>query len=253
MIPVGIKSTIINAAVVLFLPCLLPAPGQAEDTAAKLPAEWENMGPVVGGKVITEESSKKVYQESRHRFNQKTHIKIDYQIVLSPGRREALKKYNPDFQAWKSEDYLPSLIQLYEFKSYHRKDYFAYQTPSALIGDFNGDAAPDVVMMGHDSKNSLTIALMSGGSGYRVVELGKGSLKNPKEEWYGMYGGDEGREYGLSSYLSLYQPSKIKANPSFNRPEIDLKTDAFIIEMFEKSAIIFVYKDAQFVSYTMGD
>lgn len=247
------KSTIITAGAALLLPCLFLAPGHTKDAPEKMPVEWENTGPIVGGEMISEESSEKAYLESRRRFNQQAHIKIDYQIVLSQGMREVLKKYNPNFQAWKSEDYLPSLIQLYEFKSSRRKDYYAYQTPSVLIGNINGDAAPDVVIMGHDNKNSLTIALISDGNGYRIKELGKGPLKNPKEEWYGMYGGDEGREYGLSSYLLLFQPQKIKANPVFNRPEIDLETDAFIIEMFEKSSVVLIYKDDKFVSYTMGD
>jgi hypothetical protein len=215
--------------VALLLPCLLSAPSHAEDTAEK------------------------AFLESRQRFNQKTHIKISYEISLSSEMKEALKKYNPYFKIWKSEDYLPSLIQLYEFKSSSRKGYFAYQTPSAVIGDFNGDFKPDVVMMGHDKTSSFTIAVMSDPKGYRIIELGKGPLKNPKEEWYGMYGGEEGREYGFSSYLTLFQPGKITAKPSFNRPEIDLKTDAFMMEIFEKSSTVSFYEAGRFVSYTMGD
>lgn len=222
-------STITAVGVALFLPFLLLAPSHAEDTAVK------------------------AFQESRQRFNQKTHIKISYEISLSLDMKEAMRKYNPDFRVWKSEDYLPSLIQLYEFKSSPRKGYFAYQTPSVVIGDFNGDFTPDVIMMGCDKTNNLTVAIMSGSKGYRVIELGKSPVKNPMEEWYGMYGGDEGREYGFSSYLTLFQPGKIAANPNFNRPEIDLKMDAFVMEMFEKSSAIYFYADGRFVSYTMGD
>lgn len=229
MIQMGLRATLAIAGATLLLPYLLPAPGQAEGTA-------EN-----------------VYQENRQRLNQKTHIKVTYEVVLSPTMKKALGKYDLNFRAWKSDDYLPTLIQLYEFKSFPRKNFFAYQTPSAVIGDFNGDADPDAVMMGHDKINSLTIAIMSGKTGYRVIELEKGQLKNPMEEGYEVSGGDDGYEYGLWSYLMLFQPSKIKANPSFKRPDIDLKTDAVIIEMFEKASVILIYKDDKFVSYTMSD
>lgn len=222
-------STIPTVGAALLLPCLLLAPSHAEDTAEK------------------------AFLESRQRFNQKTHIKISYGISLSLEMKEALKKYNLDFTIWNSEDYLPSLIQFYEFKSFRRKDYFAYQTPSAVIGDFNGDFTPDVVMKGHDKKSSLMVAIISNQKGYRVIEVGKGALKNPREEWYGMYGGDEGIEYGLSSSLTLVQPGKIKANPDLNRPEIDLKTDAVIMEIFEKYSDILIYKDDKFMSYRMSD
>lgn len=164
-----------------------------------------------------------------------------------------LKKYNPDFRIWKSDDFLPSLIQLYEFKSFYRRGFFAYQTPSAVIGDFNGDNVPDAVMMGYDKTSSLTIAVISNKSGYHIIELGKGPRKNPKKEWYGMYGGEEGREYGFSSYITLFPPGKIMPSSNFNRPEIELKTDAVVMEMFEKSSTVLIYKEDKFVSYTMGD
>lgn len=226
---VRLFSTITAVGAALFLPCLLLAPSHAEDTAEK------------------------VFLESRQRFDRNTHIKISFDINLSPEMKRVLEKYNPHFRPWKSEDYLPSLIQIYEFKSFRRKDYFAYQTPSAVIGDFNGDFTPDVIIRGHDKKNSLMVAVMSSQKGYRAIEVGKGPLTNPKEEWYGMYGGDEGREYGFSSFLTLIEPGKIKANPNFNRPEIDLKTDAVIMGVFEKYSEILIYKDDKFVSYTMSD
>lgn len=222
-------ATITSAWGALFLPCLLLVPSHAEDTAEK------------------------VFLESRQRFDRNTHIKISFTINLSPEMKGALKKYNPYFEIWKSEDHLPTLIQVYEFKSSRRKGYFAYQTPSAVIGDFNGDFAPDVIMKGHDKKNSLMVAIISDQKEFRVIELGKGPLKDPRKEWYDVYGGNEGVEYGFYSFLTLVEPGKIKANPDFNRPEIDLKTDAVIMGVFEKYSEILIYKDDKFVSYTMSD
>jgi hypothetical protein len=219
---------IVGAALLLL--CLQLAPGHAEDTAEK------------------------AFLESRQRFDRKTHIKVSYEVSLSPEMKGALKKYNPYFEIWKSEDYLPTLIQVYEFKAFPRKGYFAYQTPSAVIGDFNGDFVPDVIMKGHDKKSSLMVAIMSHQKEYRVIELGKGPLKDPREEWYDVYGGNEGVEYGFYSFLTLVEPGKIKANSDLNRPEIDLKADAVIMGVFEKYSDMLVYNDDnKFVSYRMGD
>lgn len=250
-----LKSLFFASEPLLFILCFHFMAAYAEDSAQNVPAEWEHRGTTRGGSRISPDEAQKspeaAYQESRKKLGQKTHVEIAYRIILSPDMKKVLKKHNPNFEIWKAEDYIPTLIQWYNFTSFEQgRPFFTYQTPSAVIGDFNGDDAVDAVMMGHDKANNLTIAIMSGNNDYNIIELGKGPLKNPKEDWLGVYDGDDGVEYGFYTSLSLVQPGKIK---TYNGSEINLTTDAFEIEVFEKASTLFIYKDGKFVSYTLSD
>ncbi len=115
----------------------------------------------------------------------------------------------------------------------------AYQTPSAVIGDFNGDNKLHLVVSGRNPKEKITVALISEKDNYQILEVWKSPLVE--------------NENSIFHHLTLITPTKISENKKFNRTEINLKTDAFVINFFEKSSTIYVYDGNKFISYQMSD
>lgn len=165
--------------------------------------------------------------------------RITYVVELSTAMKAALHRYDPEFKVWKQEDYDPYLVRVYNFTP--------FQSPSAVFGDFNGDKTTDVVMMGYNKTDSKTIVILSKGDKYTVSEIAKRPLTDPATPEHKIGGGN------IIEFLAYVPPGKIKARPEYNRPELNLKSDAFEIAFEEKSASIWLYKDGGFVSYTMSD
>ena len=115
----------------------------------------------------------------------------------------------------------------------------AYQTPTAVIGDFNGDNKPDLVVSGRNQKEKIVVALISEKENYRILEVWKSPLFE--------------NENRIFHYLTLITPTKISENKKFNRTEINLKTDTFVINFFEKSSSIYIYNGNKFISYQLSD
>ncbi|PIS47328.1 MAG: hypothetical protein COT17_03995 [Elusimicrobia bacterium CG08_land_8_20_14_0_20_51_18] len=175
-------------------------------------------------------------------------VEMEYVITLSSAMETALKWYDPEFEIWSPRDFHPMVRGLYEYKSFEPwRDFLAYQTPSAVIGDFNGDEVPDAVLMGHNKTQGKTIAIISKEGKYTLVEINSGPLKNPLAPEYAR--GDN----NIEDYMELVPPGKIKAEPAYNRPELDLKTDAFKTVVFEKCGSIHIYKDGKFEDYALSD
>ena len=101
----------------------------------------------------------------------------------------ALKTFNPRFEAWKPDDYLPAIQQSASEKK---------RLPYALILDVNKDKKNDIILDGHDDKNNLLLCLLSNSKGYSVITIDKKDLLNPKtlEHW-----NDRKKEFGLNYYL----------------------------------------------------
>ncbi|MHB0997479.1 MAG: hypothetical protein ACYC2I_14030 [Elusimicrobiales bacterium] len=175
-------------------------------------------------------------------------IEVEYNIVLSSAMAMALQKYDSDFKAWEARNFSPLLRGVYEYKSFHPwKPFLSWQMPAAVIGDFNADNMPDAVLLGRNKTHGRRIALLSGGDGYSVVKFTEDyPLVDPLTPNYKIGN-------NLEEYLEFITPHKIEANPAYNRPELDLKTDAFKFGVFEKSSGIYIYKDGKFVDYTLSD
>ncbi|MDO8805430.1 MAG: hypothetical protein Q7R35_13490 [Elusimicrobiota bacterium] len=176
-------------------------------------------------------------------------IDFEYKIILSTGIELALKKYDPEFQVLKAEDFNPLLRKIYPYKVlWFDRTITGYQTPPAVIGDFNGDAKPDAVLIGRNKTHGKRIAILSNGNEYTVIEFSAGPLlKEPTAL-------DHERKVGnIEGCLELIPPGKIKAEPAFNRPEIDLKTDAFKYGGFEGSQGIYYYNEGKFIDYALSD
>ncbi|MFB3897314.1 MAG: hypothetical protein ACE14V_13515 [bacterium] len=162
-------------------------------------------------------------------------------VYLPPAMKNALLNYDSTFKPWDQDDYLPSLISFYTFTS--------TQAPFAVIGDFNGDTTIDIILQGHTSNNSILLAIFSNYKGYKILELAKSMLINPKEEWYGI--GNNQKEYGFWVYLTLVSPGRIKS--PYEKKGLYLKTHAFQIVAFEKAAVLYYYKKGEFIAYITAD
>jgi len=165
----------------------------------------------------------------------------EHVLSLPDPMRSILQSYDSTFVIWRQSEYLPTLVKDYAF--------FEFQSPSAVIGDFNGDGILDVALQGHDKTTDLLLCVLSRGAGYEVQEIQKGpTLTDSKSEWYGM--GDH-KEYGQWVYLT-FQP-KGKVNSPFENQTLDLKTDAFEVEYFEKASVLYYWENGKFNSFTTGD
>jgi len=119
------------------------------------------------------------------------------------------------------------------------RPFMAYQSPTAVMGDFNGDNKPDLVVSGRNPKEKIVVALISEKENYRILEVWKSPLFE--------------NENRIFHYLTLITPTKISENKKFNRPEINLKTNAFVINFFEKSSSIYIYNGNKFIAYQLSD
>jgi hypothetical protein len=186
----------------------------------------------------------KVRQENAHSGKEVPAIKKadgQYVLTLPSMAKEALHRYDPSFKIWAQDDYLPTLIKLYQFSP--------RQTPFAVIGDFNGDGISDVALHGRNNSNDLVVAVLSSGQGFKVVEIDRSSLTIPEKERYGM--GDGKTEHG--QWVYLVSASAGKKESSYEDRPLKLKTDAFEIVCFEKAAVLHYYEDGKFLRYTTAD
>jgi hypothetical protein len=161
-------------------------------------------------------------------------------VVLSDNMEKALRNYDPEFTVWSQRDYIPDITKGYPFS---RK-----QAPFAVIGDFNGDRILDVVLQGHNKKEDLIICLMSDSRKLRVMEIERGPLTIPQRQSYDL---GPHTEYGQWIFLTFVAPGKIES-PYEDNP-LELKTDAFELNYFEKASVVYYFKRGQFHKYITGD
>jgi len=176
-------------------------------------------------------------------------IEIEYRVILSSAMENCLKAYDPDFEIWGARNFSQALQGLYEYKSFHPwKAFLSQQSPAAVIGDFNGDEISDAALMGRNKTLGRRIILLSDTSGYSVIEFAESyPLINPLIP---------GRkiESSIEDYLEFVPPMKIKAESSYNRPELDLKNDAFKFGIFERGSSVYFHIDnKRFANYPLSD
>ena len=176
--------------------------------------------------------------------NVKPHIAMEYTVTLSSAMLAAIEKFDPDFKPWEARSFTITLRGIYEYKSFRPdKNFLSYQTPSVVIADFNGDGLPDAAMLGHNKTFVRRLVLLSSPKGYSVMKF---------DEDYTL-SANKLANNALEEYLEYVAPKKIRANPSYERPELDLKNDAFMFGVFEKFSDIYIFKESGFVNYVVSD
>ncbi len=111
------------------------------------------------------------------------------ELIINKKMSTTLKKFNPQFVAWETQDYTPTVQKDAVGKKRH---------PYALNLDVNGDKKSDLILNGHDDQHNILLCLLSNPKGYDVVVIREHDLMEPKEieNW-----NDGEKEIGLNYYL----------------------------------------------------
>ncbi|MFQ5792598.1 MAG: hypothetical protein ACE5JI_19170 [Acidobacteriota bacterium] len=163
--------------------------------------------------------------------------------------QSALTNFNATFVPWKQSQYWPSGIADYPFSE--------KQAPFAVVGDFNGDGIFDVVLVGHDARNDVAVALLSKGDSFEPLEIWRAPLSYPEKEV--IEGPASGQPLGTGLYewllLEPKEPKKISGDrkliekPDGSREPLSLKADAFHYIVYEKGDYLYVLQGNKFVEY----
>lgn len=163
------------------------------------------------------------------------------QLDMGKTVQDAIRSYDPYFEAFGEIDFLPSV----------REDYkpTVQQTVSGVVGDFNGDKIKDVALFGRNRTNNLILAALSDGKGnYKIVEVDRSSLTDPKRDWIE---GPKGKAPGLWRFLSHVKPGQLSS--PYESRSLALKTDAFEEVYYKKGSVVYYYKDGHFERFTTRD
>ncbi len=111
------------------------------------------------------------------------------ELMINKEMTSALKRFNNKFVHWKTNDYSRKV----HMNALERK-----AVPWALALNVNGDKRNDIVLDGHDDKQSMLICLISEPAGYRVEVIKETPLENPRtiKSW-----NDGKKEKGLNYFL----------------------------------------------------
>lgn len=182
----------------------------------------------------------------------KPRIDINYTIVLSSPMIKALNDYDSEFKIYQARHYATWARRLYDYKSYESwsGSYMGYQTPSAVIGDFNGDKIADIAVSGVSKKYRAVLVLISNGQNYKVIAVNKGMFE--KEYNFNFFFDKKAKSDMCASLELMPRGETIRAEPAYNRPEIKLKTDAFTYGG-EKGSGLYIYENGNFTEYIMSD
>lgn len=138
-------------------------------------------------------------------------------LILSPEMSQALKNQRPQFEMYRFEDFCELAREIDEPQP-------LVSTLFAVLGDYNGDKAADIIALGsvRGTKQTEAIAIISDGSTFKVIPTG---LKIPyldptAKDQDGMC------ESGIATYL-VHVPAK---DLSFKKGETS--SDAFGLETF---------------------
>lgn len=173
-------------------------------------------------------------------------IEISYQIILSTPMSKALRKVEPDFKIWPLSHFDPYTRSTYKFNDEHSERLLrVYRSPSAVIGDFNGDGKSDVIMIGYDKTHEIEVTLLSKKNEYEVTVSSKTQYNKLPEDF------DPHKPVCYTNHLELVEKGQ-EVKSGFEEKSLILKTDAFRHEG-EKSSSIFYYVDGKWRGYVTGD
>jgi hypothetical protein len=162
----------------------------------------------------------------------------NWELVIPKKMHSAIQKTCPKFILWKTSDYtdkiLKSLID----------DHDSRRAPFALIVDVNKDGILDVILDGHDDKDSLLICVLSEGKVFKTVIITKEQLINPKDIENINLGK---KEYGINYFLWLpqddskkdksYSPAFIIAFPQQTDSQGELLRDGDIVNYYFENGV----------------
>jgi hypothetical protein len=124
-------------------------------------------------------------------------LKEQGSIVLPEKMKAAIRKFNPNFKTWTSNDYTPLIAN-------------EFHPPFALIVDANRDGALDIILDGHDNQTAILIGVVSYKGDYKVISIREGALEDPKTI-KNLFGEScDRKEFGLNYYLMATSGDSIR-------------------------------------------
>jgi hypothetical protein len=116
------------------------------------------------------------------------------EIVLNAEAEKALKAWDAQFVLYKTEDFAPTVIELY------KDDKEAL--PQAVLADFNGDKKIDLGLLGHNRSKEIAVMLLNQGGSYKVIVARTNDYKKPSSVHLPV--GNKGtEEVGLMFYVGI--------------------------------------------------
>ena len=149
----------------------------------------------------------------------------------------AMKQFDPSFRPWKLADYIPWVQTHYQCS--------ARQLPFAVVGDFNGDQKPDLLIDGATRTAHVRLAFLS--PGYQAQVQDKSPRVEPKSISYEAPGphGKMEKQHGFWVYLEHLPAGKLE-RPVGPLPPIELQGDGFQVVYFMKSSLSYRYHQGAF-------
>jgi hypothetical protein len=157
-------------------------------------------------------------------------------MQLSEPMRRALAVYAPSFTPPQLADYAPDVAALAGSP--------CHLPLFGTMGDFNGDGLADAALIGHDAVDELFVVLLSAGSRYSVVELGR----SPKRA------AALGRP--IVTYLTYIGPGEVEIPEQIGEPGAPapiLRHDGFVSNYDAQANTLYYWNGRQFVDVLMGD
>jgi hypothetical protein len=152
-------------------------------------------------------------------------------LVLPRPLTATIEQAAPDFQPWDMAHLAPEIRPDYRCTS--------RQAPYAVVGDFNGDARPDLTVEGHDRRGRVHLALLSTEKRWRLLEIYRWPLTAADSlSWH---------------FFQHVAPGEIRAPEGLESPPLRLTTEAFEIVFWERASAVYVWRDSAFVPYVTGD
>lgn len=150
--------------------------------------------------------------------------------VLPDDVSALIRKYDPDFRMWTTEDFLSDVIEHY--------NYSKHQRPERVVADITGDGKTDYVVWGRTGNIGRVLAVVSENGSYLVIPVRE---RRPVD----------GQLLPLSEFLSYSEPGNVWGIGHDAPVHID--NGGFEFVGFEAYSVLYYYENGKFNSITTGD
>ena len=177
-------------------------------------------------------------------------------LILPSAMTVALKKFDPDFTPRLLTDY-PDWVWRSDCspqprcRASHLYQFSSSQALLAVIGDFNGDGALDVVVDGDNKTTGRRLAIMSSSRAFTVSEISAlEHISISRKVWAAA------RELGLQSVglnSGMYLVTKRTLRSSYEAKPLVLSADAYEDTVWEKASVVHYYRGGTWWDYITSD